>query len=110
MTVRNEAGKTGKTTADPPAGRTTEHETHLEDAVTRSIKSVTLSLVAALGVWGAAPARSADITVYLNQATESGVRQLAAGFEKATGYKVEVSFQGGANLNQKIVSDAPGDL
>ena len=76
----------------------------------RLINSVTLSLVAALGIWAAGPAWAADITVYLNQATESGVRQLAAGFEKATGYKVDVSFQGGANLNQKIVSDAPGDL
>jgi molybdate transport system substrate-binding protein len=77
----------------------------------RSINSVMLSLVAAFGIWDAAgPARSADLTVYLNQATESGVRQLAAGFEKATGYKVDVSFQGGANLNQRIVSDAPGDL
>src|SRR6267154_1430677 len=74
-----------------------------------STKSVTLSLIAAFGAW-AAPACSADITVYLNQATESGVRQLATGFEKATGYKVEVSFQGGPNLNQKIVSDSPGDL
>ena len=76
----------------------------------RLINAVTLSLLAALGIWGAGPAQAADLTVYLNQATESGVRQLAAGFEKATGYKVDVSFQGGANLNQKIVSDAPGDL
>jgi molybdate transport system substrate-binding protein len=72
--------------------------------------SVMLGLIVALGAWAAGPARAADITVYLNQATESGVRQLAAGFEKATGYKVDVSFQGGAALNQKIVSDAPGDL
>jgi molybdate transport system substrate-binding protein len=87
-----------------------KHKTHLEHAMRRSINCVTLSLVAALGLWGAGPAQAADITVYLNQATESGVRQLAAGFERATGYKVDVSFQGGANLNQKIVSDAPGDL
>ena len=38
-----------------------------------------------------------------------GVRALAAAFEKATGNKVDVSFQGGAALNQKINS-APGDL
>jgi molybdate transport system substrate-binding protein len=69
-----------------------------------------LSLVAAFGAWDASPARSAEITVYLNQATASGVRQLAAGFEKATGHKVDVSFQGGPALNQKIVSGAPGDL
>jgi molybdate transport system substrate-binding protein len=70
----------------------------------------TLGLVAALGIWGAGSARSAEITVFLNQATESGVRELAAGFEKATGHKVDVSFQGGPALNQKIVSGAPGDL
>jgi molybdate transport system substrate-binding protein len=76
----------------------------------QSINVVTLGLVGALGVWAAGPARGADLTVYLNQATESGVRQLAAGFEKATGYKIDVSFQGGPALNQKIVSGAPGDL
>jgi molybdate transport system substrate-binding protein len=78
--------------------------------VRRSFNASTLSLVAALGLWGAGAAGSAEITVYLNQATASGVRELAAGFEKATGHKVDVSFQGGPALNQKIVSGAPGDL
>jgi len=76
----------------------------------RSIALATLGLVAALGMWNAGSARSAEITVFLNQATASGVRELAAGFEKATGHKVDVSFQGGPALNQKIVSGAPGDL
>ena len=75
-----------------------------------STNAVMLSLVVALGIGGACPARSAEITVFLNQATASGVRELAAGFEKATGHKVDVSFQGGPALNQKIVSGAPGDL
>jgi len=75
-----------------------------------STNAVMLSLVVALGIGGVCPARSADITVFLNQATASGVRELAAGFEKATGHKVDVSFQGGPALNQKIVSGAPGDL
>src|SRR5712675_1277160 len=70
-----------------------------------------LSLVVALATWNAPPARSADITIFLNQATASGVRELAAGFEKATGHTVDVSFQVvGPALNQKIVSGAPGDL
>jgi hypothetical protein len=43
-----------------------KHETHLEHAMRRSINSVTLSLVAALCIWGAGPAQAADITVYLN--------------------------------------------
>jgi molybdate transport system substrate-binding protein len=75
-----------------------------------SPNAVMLSLAVALGTWGMGPARSAEITVFLNQATASGVRELAAGFEKATGHKVDVSFQGGPALNQKIVSGAPGDL
>ena len=76
----------------------------------RSIKLTMLSLVAALGMWGAGPARSAEITVYLNQATATGVRELAAGFEKATGNKVNVDFEVGQALYQKLVAGAPGDL
>src|SRR5215469_11231833 len=65
-----------------------------------------LSLVLVL----VAPARAAEITIFLNQATASAGRQLAAGFEKATGHKVDVSFQAGPALNQKIVSGETGDL
>jgi molybdate transport system substrate-binding protein len=64
-------------------------------------------LAGTLGLAGKAAA--AEITVLLNQATESGVRELAGAFEKATGHKVNVSFQGGPNLNQKINAGA-GDL
>src|SRR6266853_2664659 len=88
----------------------TRHGKHLEDAMRRSTTAAMLGLMAALGLWGAGPAPAAELTVYLNQATASGVRELAAGFEKATGHKVDVSFQGGPALNQKIVSGAPGDL
>src|SRR4030081_2594059 len=70
---------------------------------------VTLGLLGALGLWDQAPANAAEITVLLNQATESGVRELAAGFEKASGHKVNVSFQGGPALNQKI-NAGEGDL
>jgi molybdate transport system substrate-binding protein len=69
-----------------------------------------LSLVAALGAWDASPASSAEITVYLNQATATGVRELAAGFEKATGNKVNVNFEVGQALYQKLSAGAPGDL
>ena len=70
---------------------------------------ITLGFLGALGICGLQSADAAVLTIYLNQATESGVRELAAAFEKATGNKVDVSFQGGAALNQKINS-APGDL
>jgi molybdate transport system substrate-binding protein len=69
-----------------------------------------LSLAVALGIGSAGPAGSAEITVFLNQATASGVRELAAGFEQATGHKVNVSQQAGPALREKIVSGTPGDL
>jgi molybdate transport system substrate-binding protein len=70
---------------------------------------IVLALLGALGLWNKGPATAAEITVLLNQATESGVRELAAGFEKASGHKVNVSFQGGPALNQKI-NAGEGDL
>jgi molybdate transport system substrate-binding protein len=75
-----------------------------------SLNAVMLSFAFAFGTCGPAPVRAAEITIFLNQATASGVRELAAGFEKTTGHKVNVSFQAGPALNQKIVSGAPGDL
>ena len=69
----------------------------------------TLALLGALGIWHLQGAEAAELTILLNQATESGVRELAIGFEKATGNKVDVSFQGGPALNQKINAGA-GDL
>ena len=46
----------------------------------------------------------------LNQATATGVRELAAGFEKATGNKVKIDYRVGQALYQKIMAGAPGDL
>jgi molybdate transport system substrate-binding protein len=79
----------------------------VEDVVRRSIK-LALGVVAAL--WTADFAQSAEITVLLNQATATGVRELAAGFEKATGNKVKIDYEVGAALYQKIMAGAPGDL
>jgi molybdate transport system substrate-binding protein len=67
-------------------------------------KLIALGLLAALGMWSEAPAQAVELTIYLNQATESGVRELATAFEKASGHKIDVSFQGGPALNQKINS------
>jgi molybdate transport system substrate-binding protein len=68
-----------------------------------------LSLIVVLGC-SAPPARPAEITIFLNQATASGVREVAAGFEQAAGHKVNVSFERGPALNEKIMSGAAGDL
>src|SRR5262249_61580676 len=54
--------------------------------------------------------QAAEIVGYLNQATESGVKELASAFEKASGHKVNVSFQAGPNLNQKINEGTTGDV
>ena len=70
---------------------------------------VALALIGAVALIDNGPAQAAEITVLLNQATESGVRELAAAFEKATGNKVIVSFQGGPALGQKVNS-GEGDL
>jgi molybdate transport system substrate-binding protein len=72
-------------------------------------KLIALGLLAALGMGSEAPAQAVELTIYLNQATESGVRELATAFEKASGHKIDVSFQGGPALNQKINSGT-GDL
>jgi molybdate transport system substrate-binding protein len=66
------------------------------------------ALAGALGFAGAAGA--AEITVLTSQGCLSGVRDLAAGFEQATGNKVNVSFEAGNALNEKIDANAPADL
>jgi molybdate transport system substrate-binding protein len=71
--------------------------------------AVALGMLSA-GLLSASPADSAEITVFLNQATASGVRELATGFEQATGHRVNVSQQAGPALREKIISGAPGDL
>jgi molybdate transport system substrate-binding protein len=72
--------------------------------------AITLSLVATSILGSQSLVQAAEITVYLNQATQSGVKELAAAFEKATGHKVNVSFQAGPNLNQRINEGTSGDL
>jgi molybdate transport system substrate-binding protein len=70
---------------------------------------VAVAAVAGVLSWaGSAPA--AEITVLVNQGAVSAVRDLAAGFEQATGNKVNVSFEPGNALNEKIKSNAPADL
>src|SRR5580700_5190512 len=71
------------------------------------------------GIWVAAvagvlsfagAAGAAEITLLTSQGCMSAVRDLAAGFEKATGNKVIVSFEAGNALNEKINANAPADL
>ena len=69
-----------------------------------------VTLVGALTVWTVASAQAPEITILVNQGAVSGVRDLAAGYEKATGHKVIVDFGGAPPMDEKIKTDAPGDL
>src|SRR5215831_13011924 len=71
---------------------------------------VRLAIIVALALWSSNPAHAAEITVLVNQGAVSGVRELAAGFEKASGHKVVVDFVGAPEQTQKINSYAPGDV
>src|SRR5881396_4111669 len=71
---------------------------------------VSLALIAVLALSSNRPAHAAEITILVNQGALSGVRDLAAGYEKATGHKVVIDFVGVPEQAQKIKADAPGDL
>ena len=70
---------------------------------------VAVAALAGVLSW-AGTASAADITIMTSQGCLSAVRDLAAGFEKATGNKVNVSFEAGNALNEKINANAPADL
>ena len=69
-----------------------------------------ITFAAALTAWTNTPARAAEISILVNQGALSGVRDLAAGYEKATGNKVVIDFVGVGQQEEKIKNDAPGDL
>src|SRR2546423_1925692 len=71
---------------------------------------VSLALIAALAVWSNRPAQAAEVTILVNQGALSGVRDLAAGFEKTSGHKVVIDFVGIPEQARKIETDAPGDV
>jgi molybdate transport system substrate-binding protein len=71
---------------------------------------VSLALMATLVLWSNRPAHAAEITIMVTQGALSGVRDLAAAFEKASGHKVVVDFVGNPEQAEKINTDAPGDV
>src|SRR6476620_11626820 len=71
---------------------------------------VSLALIAALTLWSNRTVHAAEIRILVNQGALSGVRDLAAGFEKASGHKVVIDFVGVPEQAEKINSDAPGDV
>src|SRR5882757_2792607 len=76
----------------------------------RSTTIMTLSAFLALGLWGSTTVQAAEVIIYANQGAASGIRDLAAGFEKASGHKVVIVTAQGAAFMQKINADEPGDV
>jgi molybdate transport system substrate-binding protein len=64
--------------------------------------------LAVLGMPGPGPAHAAEITVLGGMGVISGIRDLAAGFEKATGNKVNAVFA--QNVMAAANSGAPADI
>src|SRR5262245_62402832 len=56
----------------------------------------------------AQPAQAAEILVLGGQGNISGIRDLAAGFERASGHKVVASQE--RNVMEKVNSNAPADV
>ena len=80
-----------------------------EDVMKRTLVAM-ITFVAVLTAWTNTTAQAAEITILVNQGALSGVRDLAAGYEKATGHKVVIDFAGVPQQDEKIKTDAPGDL
>jgi molybdate transport system substrate-binding protein len=55
-------------------------------------------------------ARAADIRILTNMGVVSAVRDVAAGFERASGHKVTVLFETGPAFMQRIDANAPADI
>jgi molybdate transport system substrate-binding protein len=69
---------------------------------------VLASGIAGLCLLGAGAAPAAEITVLGGMGVISGIRDLAAGFQSATGHKVNAVFE--ANVMAKVNSSAPADI
>jgi molybdate transport system substrate-binding protein len=69
-----------------------------------------ITFVAALIACTNTMAQAPEITILVNQGALSGVRDLAAAYEKASGHKVVIDLAGVAQQDDKVKTDAPGDL
>jgi molybdate transport system substrate-binding protein len=76
--------------------------------MTRWTNLLAAGCLAVLGVLGQGAAQAAEITVLGGMGVISGVRDLAAGFQSATGHKVNAVFD--ANPLAKVNAGAPADI
>jgi molybdate transport system substrate-binding protein len=72
----------------------------------KRLSAAAAGLLAALGAAGTAQA--AEITILASQGSISGVRDLAAGFQGATGHRVIATQE--ANVMTKVNAGAPADI
>src|ERR1700686_4318992 len=79
-----------------------------EDVMTRWTNVLGAACVAALGIFGQHAAQAAEITVLGGMGVISGLRDLAAGFQSATGNKVNAVFD--ANPLAKVNAGAGADI
>ena len=78
--------------------------------MTRRMMLLVAGVAAALAASAHAEVRAADIIVYANQGALSGIRDLAAAYEQATGDKVVIVTAQGAALMAKINANEPADV
>src|ERR1043165_3985271 len=64
----------------------------------------------AMAAWGQTGVQAAEVIIFANQGAASGIADLAAGYEKATGNKVVIVRAAGAEFMKKINADEPGDV
>ena len=76
--------------------------------MTRWTNVLAAGCLVALGGLGQGAAQAAEITVLGGMGVISGVRDLAAGFQGATGHKVNAVFE--ANVMAKVNAGAPADI
>jgi molybdate transport system substrate-binding protein len=69
-----------------------------------------VAVAAVAGAVSVSAASAAEIIVLANQGALSGIKDLAAGFEQATGNKVIVDLKQGAALTQAIDTDGAADV
>jgi len=69
-----------------------------------------VAVAAAAGAMSLSAASAAEITVLANQGALSGIKDLAAGFEQATGNKVIVDLKQGPALAQAVDTDGAADV
>ena len=74
------------------------------------MRKLMLAAVAIAAAAACTGVQAGEVIIYANQGAASGIRDLAAGFEKASGHKVVIVTAQGAAFMQKINADEPGDV